>query len=418
MTPDSSSRVLWLKELQVRGFLHPQRSLHNLRRLMEVLSIADAEMILEPALAACDPDLALNGLERILTRLQDAGRAHLLADGGLLSRLALLSGSSDPLAEHAASCLEELGEPGFTEIRKETLEPFAGGDEEDLRRWHRRETLRICLAELEQRLDVEETAKALSMHADRSVAAALSLASEEVSGEQGTPITVIALGKWGGMELNYASDIDLFFLRDDASDPILCEGVARRFLQLLSGGESGERLFRTDVRLRPGGNGGPLVTSLSQAREAFRATADTWERIVHIRTRAAAGSAGATPPLLREIEEFVYERPFDLREIRRLKGFKEILERSPAGRDRERREIKVGWGGIRDVEYVVQFLQLLHGAVYQSIRGGNVFQALRRLGRIGALTASETAFLQEGYRFLRRAEHHLMLRHSRQSFLL
>ncbi|MEE8142247.1 MAG: hypothetical protein V3T77_04035 [Planctomycetota bacterium] len=409
---DSQEQTRWRKKLTRGGFLHVERSLYNLQAILQALTGVDGDSIIELSLATPDPDLALNGLERILSHMDEPEQRQRLAEPQLFSRLALLVGTSDQLAESVAELFSELTLPELTPQDNLPSSPFDGADEDALRRWHRLEILRICLAELEGKIDVEETALALSRLADFAVQAALKLAGGEPA-----PFAVIALGKWGGMELNYSSDIDFYLLRDNQQDVNRCEQVARHFLKILDGNGSGH-LYRTDLRLRPGGPQGALVPSVQQVRQEFRDAAGTWERLVHIRARLAAGDSQDAHHLLQEIEEFVYERPFHLDEIREVKGYKQLLERSALQHVDSDRELKIGWGGIRDVEYVVQFLQLLHGDVYDSIRGGNVFRALRVLGRIGALTGAEAAFLRDGYDFLRRVEHRLMLRHRLQTFLL
>ncbi len=427
------------RALTERGLEPGARAVYNVRSLLARLANAGAALEPSSLLAsiegASDPDLALNGLERISATLADLGRTAILADPALRARLYLLCGAGEPFAEHVVSCIDDLEDPDFPAGAGSAIAVFVPHSGKvhtrarALARWHRRELLRICLAELEGYLDVEETAVALTALADRTVEGAFAIA-----GGTELRMAVIALGKWGGNELNYSSDIDLFFIRDDDEDTERAETVARGVLRLLAGYGGLPHLYRTDLRLRPGGPTGPLVPTVKRAKGAFRAhpamsddgggsapsgeVATTWERIVFIRARPVIDLTRELPSLLRVIEEFVYERPFDLDEIRTLKGYKEVLEARTARNDDERRELKVGWGGIRDVEYLVQFMQLLHGQVYRSIRGGNVFGALRRLGRIGALTATESAFLLEGYRFLRRVEHHLMLRHRRQSFTL
>jgi len=443
-TPPADREAEITRALAALGLSPSGRPAYDVRTILDRLARAGATLapaeLLSGLEGAFDRDLALNGLERISAELEDLGKAGALAEPHLRARLSLLCGAGEPFAELVVPCLGELGNPDFPAGAGSEVAPFvpAGGDAHAraraLSRWHRRELLRICLAELEGYLDVERTAAALTALADRTVEGALAIA-----GGTGVRMAVIALGKWGGRELNYSSDIDLFFIRDDDEDVVRAETVARGVLRLLAGYGGLPHLYRTDLRLRPGGPTGALVPSVTQASAAFRAhpsapsaeergeegasspageVADTWERIVFIRARAVIDRTRALAALSREIEGFVYERPFDLDEIRKLKGYKEVLEASPSGRDEARRELKVGWGGIRDVEYLVQFLQLLHGQVYRSIRGGNVFEGLRQLGGIGALTATETSFLLEGYRFLRRVEHHLMLRHRRQSFTL
>ena len=439
--PSPADRSAEISEALERVGIAPgSRAIYNVRVLAERLAAAGhedrtPESWLGELADASDPDLALNGLERISEQWSEQGVVGALADDALRRRLCLICGAGEPFAEWVVSYLDELRDPEFSAAIVGGITPFADPEGEmhvrarALARWHKRELLRICLAEREGHVDVEGTAQALTSLADEAVRGAFMIA-----GGSGRRMAIMALGKWGGTELNFSSDIDFFFIRDNDEDRGACETVARGVLRLLSGYGGLPHLYRTDLRLRPGGPTGDLVPSISQARAAFRTPhpdqgeavppphrpggGDTWERIVFIRVRPVVDQTRGLPRLVQEIEAFVYERPFDLDEIRKLKGYKSVLESSPAGSDESRRELKVGWGGIRDVEYVVQFLQLMHGQVYRSIRDGNVFQAVRRLGRVGALTATETASLLEGYQLLRRVEHHLMLRHRRQSFEL
>ena len=397
------------------GITTPDRAMWNLRNVLREIGEDQEQRIFDALKSASDADASLGGLERLLCG--SLGFPRQVLDPGRLERLIKVLGSGEPMAELAKGHLLDVTSPGFTDDPDEIPHaPAIGGADETsraraLNRWHRREQLRIVCCELEGVFDVEQTGFALSDLADHTIRCAL-----DVLGGNDLPMAVVALGKWGGRELNFSSDIDLYFIRDDKTPAGPCEAVVRGVLRLLTGYAGSIPLYRTDLRLRPGGITGPLVPTVSQARAEFHAVAGTWERIVHIRSRAVHDRTRGLPRLLAEVEHFVYQRPFDLDEIQRLQGWKEVLESSPAGRDSA--ELKVGWGGIRDVEYLVQFLQLLHGQVHESIRGGNVYHALRRLGAIGALTSTESARVLDGYRFLRRVEHHRMLQHRRQSFSL
>ena len=415
LPPPRDSEQLQREELEKIPVTSLDRAMWNLRSILKTIGSEQEARILEALVTAADPDIALGGLERLLCG--SLGFPAALLEPERLERLIQLVGAGEPMVVLAEGNLLEITSPDFTESEHERLQPpnLGGADETTraraLTRWHRRELLRIVCGELLGKLDVEQTGIALSALADQTVRSAL-----DVLGGSELSIAIVALGKWGGRELNFSSDIDLYFLREDDTPAGPCETVARGILRLLSGYGGASPIYRTDLRLRPGGTTGPLVPTVSQARAEFHAVAGTWERIVHIRSRAVYDNTSGLPALLAEVEHFVFERPFDLEEIRRLQSWKEVLESSPAGQDSA--ELKVGWGGIRDVEYLVQFLQLLHGQVHESIRGGNIYHALRRLGAIGALTPSESARVLDGYRFLRNVEHHRMLQHRRQSFSL
>ncbi len=391
------------------GSFHVDRSLFNLKALAASAPSLNQKDWLSIAEGAADVDLALNGLERFIRSAGDS-----LPSRPQLERLSLLAGTSDVLIDTATGLgplLASLETPHATE---ELPQPFSGSNPAEFDQWHSLQNLLICLGELEGRSTVDRTAAALSRLADDTVRAALRL----VSGPDDPDLTVIALGKWGGNELNYSSDIDLYFLRLEGTDESAATQKARAVLKLLSGRGRGRHVYRTDLRLRPGGSAAPLVPTITQARRELELTGGTWERMVHIRARVVTTRSEAIDRYVADLLQFVYESEFRAEGIRQLKGYKRQLERTLDGRDVERRQIKVGWGGIRDVEYIVQFLQLLHGAVYPSIRGGNVFRAIPLLHRAGAITLAESVFLGDGYLFLRSIEHRMMLRHRLQSFVL
>ncbi len=397
------------------GIETADRAMWNLRSVLREIGEEMEPRIFEALEVASDADAALGGLERLLC--SSLGFPPAILEQDRFQRLVKILGAGEPMADLAQGHLLDATSADFIESPDHIPHPpkIGGADEtaraRALHRWHRKEQLRIVCCELEGVLDVDQTGFALSDLADHTIRCAI-----DVLGGKDLAMGVVALGKWGGRELNFSSDIDLYFIRDDGTPAGPCEAVARGILRMFAGNTGSVPIYRTDLRLRPGGITGPLVPTVSQARNEFHAVAGTWERIVHIRSRAVHDATKGLPRLLAEVEHFVYQRPFDLDEIRRLQGWKEVLESSPAGQDAA--ELKVGWGGIRDVEYLVQFLQLLHGQVHESIRGGNVYHALKRLGVIGALTSTEAARVLDGYRFLRKVEHHRMLQHRRQSFSL
>lgn len=416
---DAASDEAQQDALRSRGFLHPKRSLYNIR----ALPWADSEDLIRRVLDTADPDLALNGLEQLSNQLGSSYFSDQPPTPVLLDRLLAIAANSELLIANAAEFIADLSDPHL-DLNDIEIPPCDASTADDLHRWHRWQMLRVCLSELLSHTDVERVATALTQLADKTIIAALRIVGAQERDEGGVAprahesLAVFAVGKWGSEELNYSSDIDLFFVRRDRSDPVAAERCVRNVMKLLEGGGGVHHLYRTDLRLRPGGPLAALAPSRSQASKEFHATGGTWERMVHIRTRFVTGDRGLGDDVADEMRTFVYERPFRLQDIRKIKGYKDLLEKQSDRDDHEHRELKVGIGGIRDVEYVVQFLQLLHGNIYRQIRGGNVFRALHRLGKVGALSTAESGFLDAAYRFLRQAEHHLMLRHRRQSFLL
>lgn len=278
--------------------------------------------------------------------------------------------------------------------------------------------LRITARDLLGR-PLREALRELSDLADRCLAAALEAAARETALEAPS---LLALGKLGGRELNFSSDVDLLFLYDapsEAADLARNQEVSRLVQTFKRGLESPAEDgfgYRVDLDLRPEGPRGVLANSVDAALTYYESFGMEWERQMLIRLRPVAGPPGPAASFARAIVPFVYRRLIDpgvARAVREMKARIEA-ERTRAGRDLEA-DLKEGPGGIRDVEFLVQALQLFHGGREPSIRVGNVLEALERLGRRGLLPASAAADLAEAYIWLRRTEHALQMVEERQT---
>ncbi len=279
----------------------------------------------------------------------------------------------------------------------------------------RRELLRILLADAAGGAPLEEVAGALSDLAEATLRLVLDrelAAAGERDGpalhEDGSPATLacIALGKLGGAELNYSSDVDLLFLRS-GEGPGLHERFAAAVSatsRLLSRRTEEGHLYRVDLRLRPRGTAGALVPTVAGAVHYYRSVGRGWERQALLKARPVAGDLALGAAFLAELEPWVYGRPLLMAEISEIRRLKRAIEDSP---DADAGNLKTGRGGIRDVEYVVQFLQLLLGAGHPEVRSGNTLEGLSRLKAAGALSDHEADSLAGAYRFLRTAEHRL-----------
>jgi glutamate-ammonia-ligase adenylyltransferase len=262
----------------------------------------------------------------------------------------------------------------------------------------------------------------LSDLADACLEAALRAAALETGVE---PPTLMALGKLGGRELNFSSDVDLLFLYDTLPGPpdALRNHAVTRFVRALKAGlerpaEDGFA-FRVDLDLRPEGSTGPIANSVEAALGYYESFGAAWERQALIRLRHVAGPASAAQAFDAGIAPFVYPRSVDPRSLGAVRAMKARieLERTAAGRDLER-DLKEGPGGIRDVEFLVQALQLLVGGREPSVRTGNVLDALDALGACEILPEATRAGLSEAYAWLRRAEHAVQLAEERQDHSL
>jgi glutamate-ammonia-ligase adenylyltransferase len=308
------------------------------------------------------------------------------------------------------------------------LEPAdAAGGMAVIRRFRHRETLRIAFGDLIGKQDLETVTGQISHLADAVCAAALQFAFRKLVDKHGHPrgrdgqlstMTVIAMGKLGGQELNYSSDIDLvFFYRADGETdgprPIanrdFFDRAGRQLVKLLSGNTPLGVAYRVDMRLRPGGQRAPLSCSAGNAASYYDLQGRTWERQALVKARAVAGDLWLGERLLRQLHNWVYERRLTAAEINGIKALKRQIERRALEEGDAFTNLKTGHGGIRDIEFAIQFLQLLHGGELPEVRTGNTLEAIARLYRAGCLNSQEQTLLDAGYRWLRQLEHRLQI---------
>jgi glutamate-ammonia-ligase adenylyltransferase len=278
------------------------------------------------------------------------------------------------------------------------LGPTAG-----LRRFRRRAMLRVAARDLEG-APLEEVVSEISAIADACLAAALALIDDP-------GLAIIGLGKLGGSELNYASDVDLLFVHGGAG-PDAQEAAERAVaaLSALLAEPTAEGLaLRVDVALRPGGRAGALSRSLAATLGYYDRESATWERQALIKARPVAGDASLGSAFVAGVEPFVYPpelAPAAIDDVRRTKV---RLEEYIRQRGKELTEVKRGRGGIRDVEFAVQLLQIVHGRRDERLRTPNTLAALRALAREGYVADADADALAGAYRFLRRVEHRLQI---------
>jgi glutamate-ammonia-ligase adenylyltransferase len=303
-----------------------------------------------------------------------------------------------------------------------------------IRRFRQREMLRIGYADIVRGLPLEVTALDLSFLAEACVEGACRLARRRAEARHGLPrgrdgrparFVVLALGKLGGGELNYSSDIDLLFLYDDEGQ---CAGgprpisnaeffarMGRDLVRLLAEHTALGQAYRVDMRLRPDGHQGALARSLAATLGYYETAGRTWERQALIKCRGIAGDLELGRMFQAAIAPFVYRRYLSGAEIGEIKAMKRRIEERTLSAGTAEIEVKTGKGGIRDVEFVVQFLQLLHGGQSAQVRHCNTLTAISRLEQVGCLTAEERSYMEDTYRFLRRLEHRLQIMFDRQT---
>ena len=326
--------------------------------------------------------IALDALSATRPGLHD----HLETDPELLHTVVAVTGASRFLARLLATDPGALGVLGDLDARP----ALQVATVDELAAWKQRELLRIAARDLVG-LDILEVVGAqLAALADDVLGAACRLAGEDTT----AGLAVIGMGKLGGRELNYASDIDVMFVG---------EGDARSVMDVA------RTCFRVDADLRPEGRSGPLARSLASYEAYWDRWASTWEFQALLKARPVAGRAELGDAFIEAATERVWSRPFGADELREVRAMKARTEDEMARRGLLDREVKRGRGGIRDVEFAVQLLQLVHGRHDPALRSPTTLVALRELAEAGYVDEEDAAALGDAYRFLRTVEHRLQL---------
>lgn len=273
----------------------------------------------------------------------------------------------------------------------------------------RRVFLHIAIGDLLRRFTVIDTTRALSRLADECIRGALAAAAHLAGGNAriADDLCVLAMGKLGAEELNLSSDIDLIYLLGGAADPARLE-IANRIGEALTEIIAAE-CFRVDMRLRPGGRGSPLVIPVEGALAYYQSMGDTWERAALLRARPAAGAIETGRRLLEELARFIYRRYLDFDTLRQLRAMKRQIEQELRSPDLVERNIKLGRGGIRELEFIVQSLTLIYGGRDPRLRTAMTLDALDRLETYGYLASDRARKLRDAYLFLRDTEHKLQV---------
>jgi glutamate-ammonia-ligase adenylyltransferase len=269
--------------------------------------------------------------------------------------------------------------------------------------------LAIAIADLLGRLAVSDTVSAMSRLADECIGAALMIASVSLgeTARQAGDFCVIAMGKLGAEELNLSSDIDLMYIfggPDDAQHQDAARRVGEAVTEILSG-----NCFRVDMRLRPGGRSSPLVISLESALHFYETLGQTWERAALLRARPVAGAIGLSNRLIGELRRFIYRSYLDFDTLRELRAMKHRIEAESRSPESLRRDVKLGRGGIRELEFIVQALTLIYGGRDPRLRTARTLVALDRLGAYGYMPSQRVRKLAAAYLFLRNVEHKLQV---------
>ncbi len=268
--------------------------------------------------------------------------------------------------------------------------------------------IRIAISDFLELDSFEETTRKISLVADFCVRKAI-----EFSGLSEFPVSVVAMGKWGGMELNYSSDIDLLFIADNSLSPVGLYEVhnhAVKTVQLLDQVTEDGLVFRIDNRLRPEGATGTLVKTIRQYLKHYHNHALGWEFQALVKARYGGGVESITDEFIRETRPLVYNPSIMpetlLQQVREMKG---KIEKALVVHHQNDANVKLGAGGIRDIEFIIQFLQLHHGRVNSNLHEVNTLRAIDRLRIHRIITVDEESVLRNEYIFLRQLEHYLQI---------
>ncbi|MGH8901174.1 MAG: bifunctional [glutamine synthetase] adenylyltransferase/[glutamine synthetase]-adenylyl-L-tyrosine phosphorylase [Egibacteraceae bacterium] len=372
----------------------------------------DCWPVVEAVAAAPNASAALRALALLAERHPSAWR-RLAADPRLLARAAIVAGASEALGgmlatdSHALAVLDGDLEPwSADEIRARgagAITAASGQAAHALVGVQRRGLLRVAARDLLGMIDTPTASRELSALADGILAAAL----DHVHGQSSTCVAVIGMGKLGGQELNYVSDVDVLFVHDgDLTD---ATRMARQFLALLGEVTPHGRAYEIDANLRPEGRDGQLSRSIDAYGAYYGRWAKTWEFQALLKARPVAGDAGLGAQFMALTSPYVWPDRLDVKAVAEIQQMKGVVESSRQVRRDSSRQVKLAPGGLRDIEFAVQLLQLVHGRHDPTLRSPNTLEALSALARGGYVGNGDAALFSDAYMFLRTVEHRLQL---------
>ena len=447
------------------GFDDPERVL----RLLSDPAVADlihtTERIEDEGLAAslsrtADPDAAALGVVRLMeTAASDAElyaelTSALSVPGQARERVTKVLGASVALTDHlvahprqwraAADAGDLTAEQRMDRLVgavRDAVErrAFAGADAQetpdpaDVLRVAYREQL-VGIAALDVTADdpterFERTAEALADLAAAALESALVIARDELGpAADQTRLAVIAMGKTGGRELNYISDVDVIFVAEPGSGPdgepveeavstAVAADLAARVMRVCGAHTAAGSLWEVDPALRPEGKAGPLVRTVGSHRAYYERWAKTWEFQALLKARPVAGDAEVGQAYLEAMNPFVWQAASRENFVDEVQAMRRRVEQHVPKAEADR-QIKLGPGGLRDIEFSVQLLQLVHGRSDESLRSRNTLEALAALSAGGYVGREDAATLADAYRFLRTLEHRIQLHRLRRTHVM
>jgi glutamate-ammonia-ligase adenylyltransferase len=444
------------------GFRDPAGADRNLQRMGEdlverrLLAETLSELLLAVSHSA-DPDRALNYMERFASAALNKTRlySYLKESPQAMEILAKTLGASSYMAEilirdpfhfywvtdpetlrpapRGRSLAEEIDQTFKAFVRDDP--DTARNTENEARRLDylrfikRREMLRIGVRDLLRLCSVQETLTSLSLLAETLISAAYRMCDAALREERGvlpdaySRFCVIGMGKLGGGELNFSSDVDLIYVYDsrgevEPSAPEYFGRLCRKITAALDAFTNQGYVYRVDLRLRPDGESGPIASRLEDAARYYGSRGETWERLALLKARPVAGDRAVGSAFLRMASSFVYGREFDARAKEDIRHVKRRIDHEVFLRADRGHNVKLGSGGIREIELIAQSLQVQHGAISPGLRQRNTVAALAALKAHALVSAEDYAALTDAYRFLRDLENKLQMVEDAQTHAL
>ena len=362
--------------------------------------------VLERLGLGAHPPTALSAVVDLATA-DTAAWHELAASDDTLRRLAFLAGASDALPElivrsaraRAVLC-GDLEAWTYDDVRSHADDALTDGGPGALAELQRLGALRIALRDLLGIADTPMATAELSWLAEGIIASAYAHVAHDDQ-----PLAVVAMGKLGGRELNYVSDVDLLF-------------VARSLLEVLGTVTPAGRVYEVDTNLRPEGSDGPLVRSLEAYQRYYSRWARTWEFQALLKARPIAGDAELGRRFADLVEPFVWPEQLGDGAVAEIQKMKAVVEHSAPVRTAGARQLKLAPGGLRDIEFAVQLLQLVHGRADRGLRTPNTLEGLDVLAAGGYVDEGDANLFGDAYQFLRTIEHRLQLRRMRRTHVV
>ncbi|MFE7747443.1 bifunctional [glutamine synthetase] adenylyltransferase/[glutamine synthetase]-adenylyl-L-tyrosine phosphorylase [Streptomyces sp. NPDC057428] len=434
MTTVPGRRSSTFTRLLRHGFTDPSAA-ERLLDLPELSSVRADPVLFDALGATADPDLALNSLVRLVEAEAPEERQVLLdtlvAAKPLRDRLLGALGASEALGDHLARHPHDWHalvtyeatdlHPGVLEFER-MLDDVV--DPDSLRVAYRRSLLSIAARDVCGTTDVAQVAAELADLATATLRAALAIACAAAPADAAQcRLAVIAMGKCGGHELNYVSDVDVIFVgepamgAEESSAIQAASRLAAHMMRVCSDTTVEGTIWPVDANLRPEGRNGPLVRTLSSHLAYYQRWAKTWEFQALLKARPVAGDPDLGAEYVAAVSPLVWqaaERENFVGDVQKMR--RRVVDNIPV--DRVDRELKLGPGGLRDVEFAVQLLQLVHGRSDNTLHSGSTLEALRALADGGYVGRADAAQLDEAYRFLRAMEHRIQLYRLRRTHLV